>query len=58
MSKNKINFAELLEDIDKAFDLLDKIDNDELNMTKITSKAKKLKNNLEKKYSKYLDSKK
>ena len=58
MKKSKINFAELLEDIDKAFDLLDKIDNDELNVTKITSKAKKLKNTLERKYLKHLDSKK
>ena len=31
MSKQKINFKELLKDIDKAFDLSDEIDNNESN---------------------------
>ena len=56
MSKQKIDFNELLKDIDKAFDLIKKIESNNPNLKEISSKAKKLKNNFEKKYPKNLDS--
>ena len=60
MSKQKINdFNELLKDIDNIFNIIDDIENTEtkkLNFKNISKKAEYLKNNIEKKYKKYLDS--
>jgi hypothetical protein len=56
MSKQKIDFNELLKDIDKAFDLIKKIESNNPNLKEISLKAKKLKNSFEKKYPKNLDS--
>ena len=62
MSKQKIDdFGELLKDMDNIFNIIDDIENTDLkklNLEKITKKAEYLKNNMEKKYKKYLDSKK
>ena len=62
MSKQKIDdFGELLKDMDNIFNIIDDIENTDLkklNFEKITKKAEYLKNNMEKKYKKYLDSKK
>ena len=61
MSKQKIDdFGELLKDMDNIFNIIDDIENTDLkklNLEKITKKAEYLKNNMEKKYKKYLDSK-
>ena len=56
MSKPKIDLEVLLKDIDEAFKLIDEIEKDNLNFKKLSSKAKRLKNNFEKKYLKNLDS--
>ena len=55
MSKQKIDFNELLKDIDKAFDIIKKIESDNPDLKEISTKAKKLKNTFEKKYLKDLD---
>jgi Ca2+-binding EF-hand superfamily protein len=54
MSKPKINTDEMLKDIQKAFDLIDKIDNGNIDLNKIPLKTKELKETF-KKYSKDLD---
>ena len=62
MSKQKIDdFGDLLKDMYNIFNIIDDIENTDLkklNLEKITKKAEYLKNNMEKKYKKYLDSKK
>mgnify|MGYP003129070085 CR=1 FL=1 len=58
MSKSKINAEELFKDIDDVLKLIDEIEVNKLNNKKMLSKAKKLKNIFESKYSKDLDIKK
>ena len=58
MSKPKIKINNLLKDMDNIFKLVEKIEEDNSNIQKISLEADRLKNNFEKKYSKYLDSKK
>ena len=60
MSKSKIDgYKELLEDIDKALNYISNINTNinKSNLSKMSSKAENIKNNLEKKY-KNLDSQK
>ena len=62
MKKSEINPEEILKDINKAFSLLNEIEETEeiekLDINNIQEKTNKLKEELEKKYPDYLDSKK
>ena len=58
MSKPQINLESLLKDLDDAFKLIDKIEEGNLSINKITKEAKRLKNVFEKKYPNNLDTKK
>ena len=57
MSKPQINLESLLKDLDDAFKLIDKIEEGNLSINKITKEAKRLKNIFEKKYPNNLDTK-
>ena len=57
MSKPQIILESLLKDLDDAFKLIDKIEEGNLSINKITKEAKRLKNIFEKKYPNNLDTK-
>jgi hypothetical protein len=57
MSKSKINIDKVLKDIQKTFDLIDEIDNNNIDLSKLSLKTKELKE-IFKKHSKDLDIKK
>jgi hypothetical protein len=62
MKKLKIDPEDILKDINKAFSLLEKIENvedfEDLDIDKLDKEINQLKNKLEKKYPDNLDSKK
>ena len=61
MSKPKFNTEEFAKDMDKFLSLMESLDNVDLknlNVDRFEKKAEILKQEIEKKYSKYLDSKK
>tara|TARA_Y100001963_G_scaffold142961_1_gene213176 strand:- start:396 stop:572 length:177 start_codon:yes stop_codon:yes gene_type:complete len=58
MPKPKIKIENLLKDLDDVFKLVERIEEDNSNIQKISLEANRLKNNFEKKYLKYLDPKK
>ena len=54
MPKPKIKIENLLKDLDDVFKLVERIEEDNSNIQKISLEANRLKNNFEKKYLKYM----